>query len=537
MTVAERVRVDTASATFWAIACVPVIVVLTTPHVVVQDGGLHLSNAVALRGLIEGWFPSLLSWRPVLSPNMSVEVVLASLTAVFSPDTALRLVLVTGLVGFAIAVAALVRAAGMPAYMGIPLLVFEMHYFVMLGFLGFVWAVPLALGAVAVVLREPLNPPKAPLVLLLVATWFTHIVPALVATIATTVIVIVAHLANGGRPTNAVSAALKVLIAPVTTIAFLTAVWFVQTRTSELYTGHSIVDATKALVQFSSPLVSYANVEKWLARLLAVAVYAVGGLVIVKRVRDRRYLDRFDGLLVSAVAMGLMAVAVPEHANSGAGFIGVRLTLFAPLFLVLWVCTEVSSLETQRARAATAAMVAIAAVVAVAIPVVRIPALHRLSAQVEQIKELADCLPVHSTLIQLNLDLGSAGSARGLAPMAEQTGTISLAREALDLGNESGWYPYYVWRYTEVARADRFVKPGAHLDDVPPPINLNAAMSAALPLTAVVVYGRSTAQSSVRSAPEVRTLDEDLADQFRLVRTSSGGNAELWLRKDVTPSC
>jgi hypothetical protein len=57
---------------------------------------------VAWRGLIEHWFPSLLSWRAILPPNMTVEVVLAGLTTVVSADTALRLVIVIGLLGYAL---------------------------------------------------------------------------------------------------------------------------------------------------------------------------------------------------------------------------------------------------------------------------------------------------------------------------------------------------------------------------------------------------------------------------------------------------
>jgi hypothetical protein len=48
-TLAERVRTDVGSAIFWGIAFVPVIVFLTTPRIVLQDGGLHLSSAVAWR--------------------------------------------------------------------------------------------------------------------------------------------------------------------------------------------------------------------------------------------------------------------------------------------------------------------------------------------------------------------------------------------------------------------------------------------------------------------------------------------------------
>jgi hypothetical protein len=536
MKLAERTRLDTASAVFWAIACVPIAVVLTTPHFVVQDGGLHLSSAVALRGLIGDWFPSLLGWRPVLSPNMTVEAVLAGLTSIVSADVALKLVVVIGLIGYAVAIAALMRAAGLPLYLGIPLLAFEMHYFVMLGFFGFVWAVPLSLGAVAVVLRNPVAPQRVPLTALLVAAWFTHIVPALVATITICLVVMVAHLADREPPIKAFVATCRLLAVPVSAITLLTAIWFFQTRTSELSQAHSMVDAAKSLLQFSSPLVSYAGVEKWLARALALAVFAVAAVVFANRVRDRTHLDRFDGLIASAATIGLFAVVMPEHTNSGAGYIGVRMTLFATIFLILWVCTQLPSLRVGARRAGTA-MIVIGAVVAVAIPVVRAPVLHRLSAQAEQIESLAECLPKHSTLVQLNLDLGGTGSARGLVPMAEQTGLVTVPRQALDLGNESGWFPFYIWRYADVARADRYLEPGEHFDGVPPSLDLAAAMAHGLPLTAVIVYGRAVAPATVLSSPAVRTFDEDLESSFRLVRASTNGNAELWLRNDETPSC
>lgn len=363
------------SAIFWAIALIPVLVLLTTPHVVVEDGGLHLSNAVALRGLIEGWFPSLLSWRPVLSPNITVEIVLTALTSFVSGDVALKVVLAVGLVGYAAAVAALMRAARLPVYFGIPLLAYEMHYFVMLGFLGFVWAVPLALGALAVAVRDPLSPRRVPLALLLTATWFTHVVPALTVSIAITLVVLVAHVAEGERPASAIAATVKAVALPLTPVALLTAVWFAQAPTGGLAHGASIASEIKHLLQFSDPLVSYAQIEYWLARALAVAVYAVAATVIVLRIRERRFLDRMDGLLAASVMTAVLSIAMPEHTGSGAGFVGLRLALFAIVFLLLWTCIQLNTLE-GRARALAPAMLAVGAVVAVGIPIVRVPAMH-----------------------------------------------------------------------------------------------------------------------------------------------------------------
>lgn len=62
-------------------------------------------------------------------------------------------------------------------------------------------------------------------------------------------------------------------------------------------------------------------------------------------------------------------------------------------------------------------------------------------------------------------------------------------------------------------------------------------MAGGLPLTGVVVYGRTVVPESVLSELAVRTLDRDLSERFRLVRASEEGNAELWLRKNVLPSC
>jgi hypothetical protein len=520
-------------ATFWLIAAVPLLVLLTTPHVVVEDGGLHLSNAMALRGLIEGWFPSLVSWRPVLAPNMTVEIVLAALTTVMSGNLALKVVIAVGLLGYAFAVAALMRAAHLPVYYGIPLLALEMHYFVMLGFVGFVWAVPLALGALAVVVRDPLTPPKLPLALLLVATWFTHVVPALTVSIAITLVVLVARLAEHQRLAGAIVTTVKALAVPLIPVALLTITWFVQAPAGDLHNGPGVLSEIKHLLQFSDPLVAYARIEYWFARALAVVAYAVAAVIIVVRVKERRFLDRMDGLLAASVVMAVLSFAAPEHTGSGAGFVGLRLALFAILFLLLWECMELPTL-TGRARAGSIAMIGVGAFVAVAIPIVRVPALHQLSAEIDQIGALAPCLPLHSAIMQVNLDAAAAVSPR-LNPMAEQTGAITVSRQSLDLFNESGWFPFYMWRYTDTAHADRYVVPGRSFDEVPTPIDLGSAIDDGLPLSGVVIYGRAAAPQEVLGDPTVTRLDHDLAQHFRVVRQTS--NAELWLRKGVAPSC
>ena len=45
------IHVRVGSLAFWAISAVPVIIVVTLPTLVLEDGGLHISNAVAMNGL------------------------------------------------------------------------------------------------------------------------------------------------------------------------------------------------------------------------------------------------------------------------------------------------------------------------------------------------------------------------------------------------------------------------------------------------------------------------------------------------------
>ena len=63
------IDVRVGSLAFWGISAVPVIVVLALPVLVLEDGGLHISNAVATNGLIRDWWPALLEWRPPFFPT------------------------------------------------------------------------------------------------------------------------------------------------------------------------------------------------------------------------------------------------------------------------------------------------------------------------------------------------------------------------------------------------------------------------------------------------------------------------------------
>jgi hypothetical protein len=86
---------------------------------------------------------------------------------------------VDAMIFFAVAVAALTRSVGGGILFAVLFLPFQANYLLNVGLLGFVFAVPLAVYAVALVARQPYRPPRTALSILLTAAWFTHFLPAI----------------------------------------------------------------------------------------------------------------------------------------------------------------------------------------------------------------------------------------------------------------------------------------------------------------------------------------------------------------------
>lgn len=544
---------------YWVLAAVPVVVVLFVPQLVLQDGGLHLASASAFEGLLSGRWPELLSWRPGLPPNLLVELLLLGLLQLVDPNWALRIVTVLALGGFAAAGAVLARVVRAPMGSAILLLPFAMNFPLLLGLLGFACAVPLALLVVAVALRRPESPPQWPVALLLLVTWFTHLVPALAAVLALCCVAFCAHLSgNPGRGVRrvarAVAGASRALAVPVLPTLALSGVFLVSSGTGGFDNrGTGLVLAAKEVVGMTLPTVAYVRAEYWIVRGLALALYTAAAVVLVGRLRRRR--DSFaglhgvDGLLVAAGVVGVASILVPEGVSSGAVFLATRLSLLGPLLLVGWLMAQAGDgvgralVTATRAHApieswrAHRAAVAIAVVATVGLTVARLPALLDLGRDLSALRTIGPCLPRGATLVQLNLDVGAGRSVR-MVPMAEQSGAIAAERDGLDLGNESGWLPYYLWRFDDRARADRVLvtQPGG-VDLVPPRVDLEGGLRRGLPLQAVVVFGRGAAGSGILNDPRTRELYDDLTRTFHLVATSERDVAELWLRRDLASTC
>ncbi len=542
---------------YWSLSAVPVAVVLALPATVVGAAGLHLASAAALNGLIDGRWPNLLHWVPTVHPNLGVEALLAGLIRIMDPGWAVRLVVCVALVGFSLAAAALARSVGAPLMAAVLFLPFQANYLFNEGSLGFVAALPLALGAVALTLRNPVRPPRAKLATFLTAAWLTHLFPAILSLVAIGAIVFIASYTTDVDTTrkfwHATSATITKLTVPVLPTALLTIAWVATTgATSGTLSNpdHSIVGAARKVIAMTYSTWSYVPVEGYFSWAVAGTLYTTAALILAMRIRGARRtggsaaLRVVDGVLVAAVVCSVAAILIPDAHSNGTVFVASRISLFGPIFLITWLLGHARTVESdplvplRRAITASFAVVtAVAITVVLAVTAVRLPSQIAIGRDIVKMSAIQDCFPEHATYVQLNLDDESHYSKRATA-MVLQSGLIAADRQLLALDNESGWYPYYLWSFTDMARADKkLITARSGAAHTPPEVDIRRAMDNSLPLDTIVIFGRGTAKQELLKNPLTVALDRDLNIYFHRVAASDGDLWELWVRQGVSSPC
>jgi hypothetical protein len=117
-------------------------------------------------------------------------------------------------------------------------------------------------------------------------------------------------------------------------------------------------------------------------------------------------------------------------------------------------------------------------------------------------------------------------------------GVLAAERRSLDVRNESGWVPYYLWRYRDGQSADRTLATQLNgVGNYPPRVDLAGALQRGERLDAVLMVGRAGAQSLIENDGPTRQMLADLEANYRQVAVSSRGTSELWLRNGIPTAC
>jgi len=538
-----------AETSFWVVAAAPVVAVLLLPELVLQDGGLHLSSATTLGQVFTGEYGGIIEWRPGVPPNLTVELVLLGLLHVLDAGLALKVLVCALLIGFAMAARSLVVAAGAPAPWAVLLLPFAWHRPLAMGFLDFCAAVVLMMATVACVLRWSQRPHRLPvwkLGALLLLTWATHLVPWLVALGVCVAVVLARALsrrASGERPMLG-SDLIRVTVAAAPS-ALLTAIFVIANPPDGLSSETAgPLERLRDVVTMTGAYVSTTHAEFDIYRVVALVLYVCAAVAVLARIRARsRESDRIgvevtDGVLLAALLGVLAAVVSPGGVAGAGGFLAMRVSLLLPLLLVPWLAAQLARATINpRLRIPVLAMAMAMGMVSLVLVVLRFPAQQETGRLAAEIREVGGCLPRNSTILQLGLDDGSSSSVV-LQPMVEQVGFVAADRDALDMGNESGWVPYYLWRYRPDQRPDQVLRAGRFgLYTVPPHIDLARGLADGLQLDAVLVYGRVNASPDALADDTARAFLVEVGHAYTRVAVSHGGAAELWLRNGAVPAC
>jgi hypothetical protein len=537
-------RPAVAELVFIVVALAPVVAILTLPILVLQDGGLHLASASALQYLLTGDFDDVLTWRPGLPPNLTAELVLLGLMQVLPPSWALKLLVAAILVGFTVAARKLVVATGVPGPWAVVVLPFAWNRLLAMGFLGFSAACVLALVAIAHVLQRPTRPSTGLLAALLTVTWLTHLIPAIVATgvCATAVVAGLVAARQNGREVDSGRAVRGIALASLPVLLLTVAFVVLNPPGQSAPQPGSVLRRIISVLAMIKANVSSVSAEYVAFGLVALVLYTAAGVILLVRMREWRGVRPVDALLVSALVGYVAAVVAPEGVSGAGSYLGVRIAFFPPVLLAVWIAAHLGGEELQELRWAralrTTAIVAMS-VLSLLLVAVRLPAQNLYSAMAADSLELKHCLPRGSTILQINLtDPGAGAGAEQTVPLSSQVGFLATDRRSLDVGNEAGWVPYYLWQYRESQNADKLLATQLYgTFSYPPRIDLAGALRRGERLDAILLFGRLSATQEILEDGPTRQMLADLHAHYTRAATSSRGASELWLRSGVARGC
>jgi hypothetical protein len=471
------------SRLFVAAVLLQLVPLVVLPHLGTQDGPAHLSTAVALADYgspAHPIFRAVYSIDRFPSPNLLIQVLLTALVRLTSPEAAEKLLVGAYLVAFPLAwrlaVRQLDRRATWLSFAALPL---TANHMFLSGFYNFGYGlVAFLLGAALLLSPRPRSPLRfvAGLGLWLLLAYFAHLIPALglallAGTVAATPVLTAAW--ERSRPSIAGILGGPVSYTAAATVPFaLLTLLFVARTGLKVYNRENPLKLLFAVPTLVLPMVGYSWLELIPTLLLAAFVILLA-VLFLRQQRLGAFHGRHAALALAFVVAYLLCVIAPGETAQGAA-INTRLSLFPPLFLLLWLSGF------RPSRRLRVGAVAVFLVAAGGLAVLRLPTQLRHDRDVDAYVQASHLVQPGSTIVGVQLVAGDRPVRTFSDATLHAPSLVAALRHSVDVGNYQPLTSYFPIRFWPDANLRQQIDPlllpggrgGGGLEETPPDVDL-----------------------------------------------------------------
>ncbi len=461
-------------ALFGLLVVLQLVPLVLLRHLGTQDGPSHLATARVLLDHADAAHPiyaRLYRLDGFPSPNLATEGLLTGLVALFTPETAEKLLAAGYLVAFPLAVRyVLVRSGPCARWLSYAAFPLANGFLFASGFSNFCYGTVVFVLGAGWILRPRRRTGLRYAVLLgawLLAAYVTHFIPAaLLAMIALVPPAAELWRTRTGRlPTvRHTVVGLGATALAMLPLAVLSVLFLLRPAPGESRRDNPL----GLLIQLPllvKPVVALAYAEYPIT--IAVGVVLTAALVVTARRVGRDGLRGAPGqVAVAAGLCSLLYLVAPEGTSQG-GAINARLASFPPLLALLWLAVVSATVRpSPRLRWTGAAVFVLAAV---GIAGVRWPIEQRHSAQVQAYADAAALVRPGSTVLGLQYESANVPKVRGFSdPTLHGASLVAVMTGSVDVGHYEAELSYFPTRFRRETDLWRRIDPSLRgLDRTP----------------------------------------------------------------------
>ncbi len=513
------------------------------------DTAAHLASARGFADVIGGGSVAtsrFLEWNFVPPPNLLPQLALGALVPAMGSLWAERLILVGYVILFSVAAGWAIRQAH-PGSMLLSFFVLPLTFNLpfLWGFLNFSYSIAGFLLVAGLLMRWDGRLDSSRMMMLslaLILVFFTHLVGYLEAGLLAACILGAACVLSDKPLATFTRAAIALVPSVILTLTFI-----MLTRSEPVassFDSISKLTSLKDLLSLTAGVATYDRFERVPCAVMGLTLWI---LVLIAAVRSRWSWIKHPvplGLAAFVLLSSVVALFAPKGIGSGGTLGSIRYALFPILGAILWLAYQPLPSRVLLVGAT------IASLSAVSLAAVRYDEFRALEVALQDLRTLESCVSPNSTVIQANVRTVRFGSLARPSSLTAETGRLTAARGAFDLGNIDWSVPFGLLRFKKETN------PYTHLvylekgffwiESVPPPLDLKGFESrTGIPVDYVVVFGRVLPAGAVETPPrgkssdriafELNRFESNLNDRYVRIKTSPLGIWELWGRRLAIP--